>query len=124
MKSILPSRKNYSLPLYFASTLHPPSAAEKQQSTHAKREPAYLSKEDFHWDDEKAVWRRLANAIIIQAKEDWTEASLRLDQDPTDEEAAALKEDTESFFLSDYYLLLTGYDGKTLLHRLQRERMK
>ena len=62
-----------------------------------------------------------ANAVIIQAEMDWREAVQRLKENPDDEEAKTMLKDAEAFFLSEDYLMLTHYDGKTLLNRLKRE---
>ena len=108
-------------PLFFASVSNAPELTEIHLQKRREKEPAYLSKEDFNWDGENDVWLRLANAVIIQAKIDWQEATQRLKEDPDDEEAKTLLEDAEEFFLSEDYLMFTHYDGKTLLNRLKRE---
>ena len=109
--------------LFFTSVLNPPEPTEisPQKPRERQSEPTCLSKEDFNWDGENDVWLRLANAVIIQAEIDWREGTQRLKEDPEDEEAKALLEDAEEFFLSEDYLMFTHYDGKTLLNRLKRE---
>ena len=109
--------------LFFTSVVNPPESTEisPQKPRERQSEPTCLSREDFNWDGENDVWLRLANAVIIQAKIDWQEATQRLKEDPDDEEAKTLLEDAEEFFLSEDYLMFTHYDGKTLLNRLKRE---
>ena len=72
-------------------------------------------------EDERFVWEELANAIIIQAAEDWRRAMRHLSRHPHSMAAKAIIRETEEFFLSEYYMLLTTYDGHTLLKRLKEE---
>ena len=72
-------------------------------------------------EDERFVWEELANAIIIQAAEDWRRAMRHLSRHPSSMAAKAIIRETEEFFLSEYYMLLTTYDGHTLLKRLKEE---
>ena len=108
--------------LFFTSVANSPEPVEiSQHKRKEEKEPATIIREDFNWDGENDVWLRLANAVIIQAKIDRQEALQRLQENPEDEEAKALLEDAEAFFLSEDYLMFTHYDGKTLLNRLRRE---
>ena len=66
-------------------------------------------------------YENLANAIILRAVEDWRDADRRLRRKPQNREARALKEETEEFFLSDWFSVLSKLDGETLLRRLQEE---
>ena len=72
-------------------------------------------------ENERFVWEEMANAIIIQAAEDWREAKRKLQKHPSCEEAKATVKETESFFLSRDYAALTTYDGRKLLKRLKEE---
>ena len=72
-------------------------------------------------EDERFVWEELANAIIIQAAEDWRSAMRHLQKHPRSVAAKARIRETEEFFLSEFYMLLTTYDGHTLLKRLKEE---
>lgn len=66
-------------------------------------------------------YENLANAIILRAVEDWRDADRRLRRKPQNRESRALKEETEEFFLSDWFSVLSKLDGETLLRRLQEE---
>ena len=66
-------------------------------------------------------YENLANAIILRAVEDWRDADRRLRRKPQNREVRALKEETEEFFLSDWFSALSKLDGETLLRRLQEE---
>ena len=76
-------------------------------------------------ENERFVWEEMANAIIIQAAEDWREAKriLRSPDIPEEDRRAAEEtvRETESFFLSEEYMLLTKLDGRELLSRLKKE---
>ena len=72
-------------------------------------------------EDERFVWEELANAVIIRAAEDWRSAMRRLQKHPSDASAKRRIRETEEFFLSEVYMLLTTYDGHTLLKRLKEE---
>lgn len=114
--------------LFCESLMHSPAPDERrenppdrpEQKQEKRRASVTIPRGDYDWDDVNDVWQRLANAVIIQAKEDWLEATERLQLDPSDEEAKELLLDAEEFFLSEDFLLFSKYDGKTLLHRLQR----
>ena len=72
-------------------------------------------------ENERFVWEEMANAIIIQAAEDWREAKRMLRTCPDNAEAISTVKETEAFFLSEFYTTLTTYNGKTLLKRLKEE---
>ena len=80
-----------------------------------------LTETEERKEDERFRWQELANAIIIQAAEDWREAAKYLRKHPASREAAETVRETESFFLSEYYAALSEYDGQTLLRRLKEE---
>ena len=124
MEAMLSNSRDSWGALFFDSVLNPapePAGLPPPKKRKKESEPSCLSEEDFTWDGEDDVWLRLANAVIIQATIDRQEALQRLKEDPEDEEAKALLEDAEEFFLSEDYLMFTHYDGKTLLNRLKRE---
>ena len=98
------------------------------QDRMSDRKPARYSQnavslaETEQWkENERFPWQELANAVIIQAVEDWREAANYLRKHPASREAAEMVRETESFFLSEYYAMLTDYDGQTLLRRLKEE---
>ena len=66
-------------------------------------------------------YQGLAIAIIKQAAKDWKLAAKRLKKNPRNREALALKEETESFFHSEWCYELGGVDGKYILRTLQGE---
>ena len=72
-------------------------------------------------ENERFAWEEMANAIIIQAAEDWREAKRILRTCPDNAEAISTVKETEAFFLSEFYTTLTTYNGKTLLKRLKEE---
>ena len=59
----------------------------------------------------------LIEAIVWQASLDWREASKILARTER-EDALALKEDAERFFLSEWFHALTGMDGKKIVSEL------
>ena len=63
----------------------------------------------------------IANAIIIQAVEDWREAVRVLNEWPGDIDARRMKDECEAFLLSDRYEQLTKLDGARLLRMLRKE---
>ena len=72
-------------------------------------------------EDDRFVWEEIANAIIIQAAEDWRTAMRHIRNHPRSMAARNRIRETEEFFFSEYYMLLTTYDGHTLLRRLKEE---
>ena len=72
-------------------------------------------------ENERFAWEELANAIIIQAVKDWRRAMRHLRKHPTSMAAKKCIRETETFFLSEYFTLLTNYNGHTLLRRLKEE---
>ena len=72
-------------------------------------------------ENERFALEEMANAIIIQAAEDWREAKRMLRTCPDNAEAISTVKETEAFFLSEFYTTLTTYNGKTLLKRLKEE---
>lgn len=66
-------------------------------------------------------YERLANAIILQAVRDWKHAARRLRRHPECLDARQWKEETERFFRSGWFSMLTKLDGEMLLSRLKKE---
>lgn len=66
-------------------------------------------------------YKRLANAVVLQAVMDWRNAVKRLKRRKRNSEAKRMKEDAEEFFLSERFLCYTSLDGKTLLQKLREE---
>ena len=99
---------------------------EERAKRHAKRRqrtlPPAPEREGLSArEDEKFAREELANAIIIQAAQDFRAAKHCLREDPDNEEAKKTVAETEAFFLSKYYCTLTTYSGRTLLNRLRKE---
>ena len=63
----------------------------------------------------------LAEAIILQAVEDYRHATNRLKITPDDVRLLNRKTEIEAFFLSGWFRVLTQLNGKKLLNRLQAE---
>lgn len=66
-------------------------------------------------------YEQLANAIVEQAAKDWRDAVNRLGKDASNRRAQAIRLETESFFVSDWFKALTGLDGRALLTKLKEE---
>ena len=66
-------------------------------------------------------YEKLANAIIIQAAKDYTDALKTLKKYPRDDTANAAKNDCERFFRSSWYEALTSVDGEYIIRKLRRE---
>lgn len=71
--------------------------------------------------EKREPFEDLANAIIIQAVEDWREAVRALNEWPDDVDAIRTKDECEAFLLSDWYEQLTKMDGARLLRMLRKE---
>ena len=65
----------------------------------------------------------LANAIIIQAADDYRTSLRRLMLNRMSREYMRVKEDCESFFQSEWFEVLTNLDGKTIMNRIQKEEL-
>lgn len=66
-------------------------------------------------------YERLANAIILQAVRDWRGAMVRLRKRPNNRDAQDIVNETERFFHSGWFGVLTKLDGDTLLEKLKEE---
>ena len=66
-------------------------------------------------------WEDLANAIILQAVEDYRRARRRVRMLPDQKGAQATIRQVEKFFRSRWYAQLTDIDGEMLLKKLMEE---
>ncbi len=80
-----------------------------------------LEEERLRSEDELFAWEELANAVILQAVEDWRTAQRRLRRYPNSMPAQEVIRETEEFFLSPCFGRLTRVSGKELLSRLKEE---
>ena len=67
------------------------------------------------------AYQDLANAIVVQAAEDYRDALKRLKAYPDDEKAKWVKDDVENFFGSTYYRFLTKADPQYILKKIREE---
>ncbi len=66
-------------------------------------------------------WEDLANAIILQAVEDYRMARKRVRARPDQKVAQATIREVERFFKSWWFTQLTDVDGEMLLEKLRKE---
>ena len=66
-------------------------------------------------------YERLANAIVIQAADDYRIALKKIKAHPKNREAIAEALEIEKFFRPGWYSQLTSVDGEYLIRRLQEE---
>ena len=66
-------------------------------------------------------WEDLANAIIIQAANDYTNTLHRLKKHPDNRLLAGEQRKIERFFSSTWFQILCPLDGRALIYRLRRE---
>lgn len=66
-------------------------------------------------------YERLANAIVIQAAEDYRAALKRIKRNPNNRDAVDEALQIERFFRSGWYQVLTSVDGEYMIRRLQEE---
>ena len=71
--------------------------------------------------DPGAPYENLANAIVIQAANDYRDILRRLKRCPEDSMAASSLTETEHFFRSEWYKLLTDVDSEYLMRMLRDE---
>ena len=67
------------------------------------------------------LWEDFANAIIVQAANDYRKVREKLYDNPEDRMAIAEKKSIEHFFHSNWYEVLTTVDGQYILNRLNNE---
>ena len=65
--------------------------------------------------------QQLANAIIVQAAEDYRESLRKLKINPKHRASLRMKHDCESFFRSDWFLMMTNVDATYLIRKLKEE---
>ena len=66
-------------------------------------------------------WEALANAIIEQAAKDFKAAQKRLKEDPYNVTALRTVRETEMFFYSDWFKVLTHLNGPAILEMLKED---
>ncbi|XCP85098.1 hypothetical protein ABXS75_19070 [Roseburia hominis] len=66
-------------------------------------------------------YERFANAIVIQAAEDYRAALKRIKRNPKNRDAVDEALQIERFFRSGWYQILTSVDGEYMIRRLQEE---
>lgn len=69
----------------------------------------------------KERYEALANAIIVQAAEDYKAALRQLRQNPRFGDALRVKVEVERFFRSNWFGVLTTLDGEWLIEALRKE---
>ena len=65
------------------------------------------------------AWEDLANAIIIEAVEEYKQDLIHLARNPESEAAQRQAARQEQFFYSDWYDTLTNMDGRRLVRKLK-----
>ena len=63
----------------------------------------------------------LAEAIVVQAAEDYREALRKLKINPVNGEALRMKKECERFFRSRWYRMLTRVNSRMIMRRIQEE---
>ena len=66
-------------------------------------------------------YNELANAIIEQAANDFRAAQRKLRKDPYNINARRTAQETEEFFCSDWFKVLTAVNGPEILKHLKEE---
>ena len=66
-------------------------------------------------------YERLANAIVLQAVDDYRRALRAVKRNPSNKNAIDEAINIERFFRSGWYGTLTSIDGEYLIRRLQEE---
>lgn len=66
-------------------------------------------------------YEALANAIVLQAVNDYRAALKKVKKNPNNREALDEALQIERFFRSQWYQVLTSVDGEYLINRLRRE---
>ena len=66
-------------------------------------------------------YEELANAIILQAVKDYSDALKKIKKYGKDKDAENTKRECETFFRSGWYHALTQVDGEMLISALQAE---
>ncbi len=71
--------------------------------------------------DPGAPYENLANAIVIQAANDYRDILRKLKKYPGDSMAVSALAEIEHFFRSEWYKVLTDVDGEHLMQMLREE---
>ncbi len=71
--------------------------------------------------EEFSRWADLANAVIVQAAQDYREACLMLKYHPDHRKQMKRKKSLERFFRSAWFKRLSALDGEILLAELKKE---
>ena len=66
-------------------------------------------------------WEKLAQAIILQAVEDYRKCRRLVRRKPGQVDAQKMIREVEYFFRSDWYKQLSDTDGKQIIELLRRE---
>ena len=66
-------------------------------------------------------YEALANAIVLQACEDYRAALKKIKKNPKNQEAMSKAMEIERFFRSGWYQALTSVDGEYLIRKLREE---
>ena len=64
-------------------------------------------------------WEDFAQAIILQAVDDYRKSRRRVRQKPDQKEAQAMIREVEQFFRSQWFRQLSDVDGSTILYNLR-----
>ena len=67
------------------------------------------------------AYENLANAVVLLAVEDYRKLLKKLSRHPERRSAMAAVNESEKFFKSEYFKVLTTVDGETLLRKLKEE---
>ena len=85
----------------------------EQQKAHGRKAPRTASLPEN--------WEALANAVVLQAVEDYRAARVRAGKRPGSRKALAAVRKAEQFFLSPLFARMTGLDPGWLLKQLREE---
>ncbi len=77
--------------------------------------------DDIRVDEDLNCWQSLANAIVEQAAKDYRFALRHLKEYPYSQKLLKLKQDSEEFFASRWYGILTRVNPNYILKRITEE---
>jgi hypothetical protein len=66
-------------------------------------------------------WEDLANAVILQAVEDYRQARRRVKKHPDQKAARGMLRETKRFIRSRWFAQLTDISGEQLMEKLKKE---
>ena len=72
-------------------------------------------------ENTKTGWEDLANAVILQAAEDYREVCRGLRKHPRSRRPLEQKRSLEYFFRSGWFKVLSAVDGRKLLEQIRKE---